>query len=219
MENSNKTDSTNVKTVKHLEELSSAPAEKTSALPEVLLIGDSIRMGYCSCTAKTLSGAAEVRWPEANCANSQNILISLPSWRGLVSSPRVVQFNCGHWDMARWDHDEDPITSIEEYGRNIRKIIKRLRRYFPEAQIVFATTTAMNPNGGVPQNVRTNADIRKYNAVAVAVAESENVPVNDLFKVTENWPESAFADYCHYSDQSNERLGEFVGEFLRKYID
>ena len=202
----------------HLEEQRAEAAKSVSAKPEVFLIGDSIRVGYCRDVARELGDAADIRWPQANCSNSQNVLIQLPKWRGLVSNPRVIQFNCGHWDASRWDGDEEPITSVEEYGKNLRLIVRRLRRDYPGAKLVFATTTRTNPSGAVGMNIRTTDDIRRYNAKAVEVMTAEGVVVNDLFAMTENWPKSDFADYCHFTAPANRRLGKLVADFLRKQL-
>ena len=198
----------------HLEDATSQPAAKTSSLPEILLIGDSIRMGYCAAVAEALRGKAEVKWPAANCQSSQNILIQLVRWRGLVASPKVVQFNCGHWDAACWDGDADALTTVDEYARNVRMIIRRIRRYWPEAKIVFATTTPMNPNGKLGGNPRTTESIRRYNAAAVAVAQAEGVAVNDLFAITEKWSTAEYADYCHFTKPAAKRLGGIVADRL-----
>ena len=203
----------------HLEERTSVAATTNSVLPEVYLIGDSIRMGYCQNVATQLAGRASVRWPGGNCANSQNILINLGWWRKCATVPAVIQFNCGHWDAAHWDGDAEPITSLEEYRRNIRLIIHRLRKYYPKAKLVFATTTPMNPSGVAGGNVRTTEEIRRYNEVGVAVAEEEGVVVNDLFALVGKWPESDYADYCHFKPAANERLGKAVAEALWKLCD
>ena len=199
-----------------LEDAASGPAQKTSELPEVLLIGDSIRQLYCASVAESLRGRAEVRWPKENCQSSQNILISLARWRGLVASPQVVHFNCGHWDAAHWDGDPESLTSVEEYARNVRGIIRRIRRYWPEAKIVFATTTTMNPSGKMGRNRRTTESIRAYNAAAVKVAQDEHVAVNDLFATVENWPASDYKDYCHFNRAASKRLGGIVAERIAK---
>ena len=200
-----------------LEDAASEPAKKTSGLPEILLLGDSIRQLYCPYTEEALRGKAEVKWPvKENCQSSQNILISLARWRGLVASPKVVQFNCGHWDAAHWDGDAEPLTSVEEYARNVRQIIRRIRLYWPEAKIVFATTTKMNPSGKQGRNVRTTESIRLYNAAAVKVAQEEGIAVNDLFAATEKWPASDFKDYCHFNKEASKRLGRIVADRLAK---
>ena len=198
----------------HLEDAACLPNEKVSSLPEMLLIGDSIRMGYCEAVAEELRGKAEVKWPRENCQNSQNILISLARWRGLAASPKVVHFNCGHWDAAHWDGDAEPLTSVEEYARNVRKIIRRIRRYWPEAKIVFATTTAMNPNGAQGRNPRTTESIRMYNTAAVKAAQEEGAAVNDLFSITEKWPASDYKDYAHFTPEAAKRLGGIVADRL-----
>ena len=54
----------------YLEDMAGKPAEKTSSLPEVLLIGDSMREGYCKHVAESLRGRAEVKWPSDNCRDS-----------------------------------------------------------------------------------------------------------------------------------------------------
>ena len=205
-----------VATSGYLEDAASEPAKKSSGLPEILLIGDSIRQLYCPYVAEALRGKVEVKWPKENCQNTQFVLTSLSRWRGLVASPKVVQFNCGHWDAAHWDGDDEPLTSVEEYTRNIRKIIHRLRRYWPDAKIVFATTTAMNPSGKQGRNKRTTESIRAYNAAAVKVAREEGVAVNDLFAVVEKWPASDYKDYCHYNKAASKRLGSIVAERLAK---
>ena len=201
-----------------LEDAANEPARKTSDLPEILLIGYSVRQLYCPHVAAALKGRAEVKWPNGNCQNSQYILTGLARWRGLVASPKVVQFNCGHWDAAHWDGDEEPLTSVEEYARNVRKIIHRIRRYWPEAKIVFATTTPMNPDGTVKmgKNPRTTESIRLYNAAAVKVAQEEGVAVNDLFAIAEKWSSVHYTDYCHLNKHASKVLGRKVAERLAK---
>ena len=39
----------------------SSPAAKTSDLPEILLVGDSIRIGYCGAVSNALTGKAAAK--------------------------------------------------------------------------------------------------------------------------------------------------------------
>lgn len=198
-----------------LEDATSMPPAVRSALPEILLIGDSIRLQYCETVSNALAGVALVRYPQWNTGNTQTVLNSLSRLRGLVREPKVVQFNCGHWDVSHWDGDEESLTSPQEYGRNIRLIIRRLRKYYPSATIVFATTTPTNPNGSLGRNRRTRDEVRTYNDIAVAVAKAEGAQINDLFAVAESWPAEDYQDYCHYKKEAAERLGRVVAERLK----
>ena len=186
----------------------------------VFLIGDSIRIGYCETVREQLADVAEVFYPEGNCQNSQNILICLARWVAELADPEgidLVQFNCGHWDINHWNGMAEPLTSPGEYEKNIRKILFALRKYFPKAKIVFATTTPMNPDGSgmLRENYRSTEEIARYNAIATAVAKEQGIAVNDLFAVTKDWGEETYADYCHYTAEAFAELGAEVTKMLR----
>ncbi len=193
---------------------------KHSEKPGILLIGDSIRMGYCETVRECFKEEADVFYPEENCRNTQYVITCLKSWSMQFPADRIrlVQFNCGHWDVARWNGDDEPLTSPEEYKRNIRLLIRQLRRFFPQAKLVFATTTAMNPNGSLGVNPRSNAQIEAYNALACAAAQEAGVPVNDLYAVTRAYDESAFEDYCHLTPDVFRELGLQVAQYLKNML-
>ncbi len=197
-----------------LEDQATVSNGEVSSRPEILLLGDSIRLLYCEKVEKDLKDRFDVRYPKWNTGNTQTLINSLAKLRGLASRPKVVQFNCGHWDASHWDGDEEPLTSLEEYAKNIRLIIVRLKKYYPNAKIVFATTTPMNPDGSMGRNRRTTAELRRYNDAAVRVARAEGVQINDLFALTESWPTAEYADYCHFTAEAAERLGSVVAERL-----
>ena len=187
----------------------------------VFLIGDSIRMGYCASTREALSDIAEVFYVKENCRNTQFVITSLNSWANMFSDPNcvdLVQFNCGHWDIARWRGGEKSLTSEDEYARNLQIIIDMLSELFPRAKLVFATTTTMNPSGQMGINPRTNVEISRYNEIAKTVASKNNIPVNDLFAVTKDWDSSYYKDYCHFTDEANMALGQAVATTLNSFF-
>ena len=188
--------------------------------PGILLIGDSIRRGYCGTVKKQLQGKAEVYYPDDNCRNSQYIITNLRKWATEfpADSVQIVQFNCGHWDIAHWSGAPESLTSPEEYARLVRVIIRQLRQFYPSAQLVTATTSCMNPNGSVGYNPRTDTEIERYNQILTSAAREYGLPVNDLYAVTKQYPESAFADYCHLTEEYFEKLGVAVAEYLSKYL-
>lgn len=185
----------------------------------VFLIGDSIRLGYRETVKRELADMAEVISPDDNCRFTQYVLVNLSSWAQQCDPEQVavVQFNCGHWDVAHFDGEEESLNSVEVYGENIRRIIKKIRQLFPNAKIVFATTTTMNPNGMMPGNPRTDEEIARYNRAAVEAC-GEDVLINDLFAVTKTYGEEMYADYCHLTDEGFEQLGKTVAEFIGPLI-
>ena len=187
----------------------------------VFLIGDSIRMGYCHAVKEELQDVADVVFPDENCRFTQNVIVSLNKWAGMCEREKVslVQFNCGHWDAAHWNGEDVPLNSIPVYKENIARIIRRLRITFPNAKIVFATTTPINPagfNGGL--NPRTTEDIIRYNEAALEAAEEAGILVNDLFAFTKDCPSSCYRDYCHYTPEHASVIGKHVAEYIRKLL-
>ena len=195
-------------------------AEFDPAKPGILLIGDSIRMGYCKTVQAQLQDVANVFFPQENCRNTQYVITRLRAWSREVPAEHIglIQFNCGHWDTGHFNGYETCLTSPEEYRRNIRMIIWQLRQLFPNAKLVFATTTAMNPSGFVGVNPRTNAEIQQYNAIAVETATALGAAINDLWSITITYPQEKFKDYCHLTEPAFEELGTAVADYLRRAI-
>lgn len=187
----------------------------------VLLIGDSIRMGYCERVKEQLSDIANVYFPAENCRDTHFVLCSLGAWKGLCDHDSVdaVHFNCGHWDCARFNYAPDPLTPLHEYEYNIGRIIDAIRYYFPKAKVYFATTTpVIIERLKDRQTMRTNEDIMLYNAAGVKASEEKGVEVNDLFSFALSFDEGKYSDFCHYNDEGNDLLSKRVSEFLRERL-
>jgi hypothetical protein len=75
-------------------------ASRAAELPRVVLIGDSIRLGYAPRVAERLSGKAVVISPAENGGDSANVLAHLDEWV-LRHKPDVVHLNCGLHDLKR----------------------------------------------------------------------------------------------------------------------
>ncbi|MDR1630605.1 MAG: GDSL-type esterase/lipase family protein [Oscillospiraceae bacterium] len=206
----------------HLEDgPNSAAAVLENGKKNILLIGDSIRCGYCGHVKAALADVANVFFPGDNCRSTQFVITSLYSWSKLCDPAAVdaVYFNCGHWDAAHWNGEDLPLTPLAVYEQNIGRIIHQLRRLFVNAKIYFATTTPMNPNKQADaRNPRTTEELRRYNAAAIRAAQAQGVEINDLFSLMEKRDESWYLDYCHYTPRGYALLGDAVAAFLRERV-
>ena len=186
---------------------------------QVVLIGDSIREGYCEYVKEELKDIADVYFPPVNCRNTQFIITSLRLWLNICDPEKVdvVHFNAGHWDIGHWSNIGDSLTTKKEYAKNITKIVKMINLFFPNAKIMFATTTPMNPNTpNVIINNRTTKEIMAYNKRAKKTCKKLNVPVNDLFELAITWGEEMFKDYCHLVDDGYKLLAKQVSSEIKK---
>ena len=190
--------------------------------PNLFLIGDSLRLGYCKTVKESLRGEAEVFYFPDNCRSTQYAIFNAQNWACKFDDPSlvdVVHFNCGHWDAAHFFGAELSLTSIGEYGRNLRVLVGLLRRLFPNAKLIFATSTPMNPDPTVPEaSPRSNEELDEYNRVAVAVMDECGVAVSDLNAYVRSWGADCFADACHLTLAAYARLGEEIARRLREEI-
>ena len=109
------------------------------ALPKIVLVGDSIRLGYAPIVAKRLEGKAVVIGPKANGGDSTNVLKHLDEWV-IREQPAIVHFNCGIHDTKKSKTSGRFQVPPETYEANLRAIVERIRAG-TKATVVFATTT------------------------------------------------------------------------------
>ena len=114
-------------------------------MKKIVLIGDSIRMGYDKYVKEALEKSAEVYYPAENCRFAEYVLRYLHEWRDKEKwgeDVDLVHWNAGLWDVLELFEDE-PLTSLSYYAEAIERIYKRIRLLFPRAKIIFATSTAV----------------------------------------------------------------------------
>ncbi|MBQ2866158.1 MAG: hypothetical protein IJE90_06565 [Clostridia bacterium] len=196
-------------------------------MKNIFLIGDSIRHGsfietldsklspgYGVYVKQMLEGKAHVYAPDENSRWAQYTLRFLHKWAAAVPDPEkidVVHWNNGLWDAVRLFGDE-PLTPIECYGQMLPRVYKRIKLLFPNAKVIFATSTAVIEEMSRPQFTRRNEDIRAYNEVAKKVMAELGVEVNDLYAVTEPWGREMHSDWVHFNERGCILLAEKVAE-------
>ena len=166
---------------------------------KVTLLGDSIRMGYDKAVEKTLEGKANVYYPVENCRFAAYVLRYLHEYKTLLKDEMVdvIHWNAGLWDCLRL-FEEEPHTPIEVYAYYIDRICVRIKKVFPEAKVIFATSTSVLSEKMDKNFKRYNEEIEAYNQAAVEVVKKHGFAINDLYAVSTSLPEDAHSDPVHY---------------------
>ncbi|MEN9574642.1 MAG: hypothetical protein RL514_2497 [Verrucomicrobiota bacterium] len=151
-----------------------APLTDEPGLPRVLLIGDSISMGYTLPVRELLKGKANVHRIPANGGPTTNGLRSLKAWLG-TNKWDVIHFNFGIHDAKFMKPGEQQVPPAD-YERNLREIVKQLQA--TGAKLLWATTTPI-PDGELTP-ARTFDKVPTYNAIAQKVMTETGVVINDL---------------------------------------
>jgi lysophospholipase L1-like esterase len=164
-----------------IQDLSMVPITETPGLPRVLLIGDSISMGYTVPVRTQLAGKANVLRPPENCGESAKGVKQIDAWLG-AGKWDVIHFNFGLHDVKYLDPNGKYVTpdkgkqvaSTAEYEKNLRTVVARLKQ--TGARLIFATTTPVPSQS----SGRVENDELRYNEVAVRVMKELGVAIDDL---------------------------------------
>lgn len=200
----------------------SQPARDEKAkLPKVVMVGDSIRLGYAPLVAKRLAGKADVISPPANGGDSANVLKHLDAWV-LRENPDVVHLNCGLHDLKVTKTDKQYQVDLAQYENNLKQIVTRIREG-TSAAIVFANTTPILDGRHAKRKAafdRFEADVQRYNTAAVTLMKELNVPVHDLHWVVEQGGSEKLlgADGTHYTPAGYERLAAAVADCVSRQL-
>lgn len=181
------------------------------SLPDVLILGDSISIGYTPIVARILAGTANVWRPDMNCGSTLVYREFLKKWLG-DRKWDLIHFNCGLHDINRKNNESigrtegDRRVPLEEYVVNLEWITGTI---LAAANIaVWASTTP------VPSEAETRVpgDEIEYNKAAEKVMMRKNVPVNDLNAfILPYTPECHLAlNNVHYTEDGYEKLGAEV---------
>ncbi|MEI6914045.1 MAG: family 43 glycosylhydrolase, partial [Armatimonadota bacterium] len=181
-----------------------------STLPKVLILGDSISIGYTQPTRKKLIGKAEVSRPRGNCQSTDFALKHIKEWLG-TEKWNVIHFNWGIWDMHHLS-DGRVRTSPEQYERNLRELLAILKS--TGAKLIWATTTPVGQRLPVGYTVN-GEDVPVYNAVAAKVMRENGVAIDDLYSaVLPEVGKLRNEDATHYKPEGYEFLASRVAESI-----
>jgi hypothetical protein len=199
------------------------PPQVQAGLPSVLLIGDSISIGYMLAARKELSGEANVWRPTTNCGPSTKGLESLDAWLG-DRKWDVIHFNFGLHDLkylgpkgqnladpkAADSHQQVP---IEQYKANLKRIAARLKK--TGATVIWCETTP------VPQGAkgRVVGDSARYNDAATdAMAELGGIETDPLYDFAVKHADTQKEANVHYTPEGSAKLAGQVAKVIRKAL-
>lgn len=199
------------------------PKDK-EGLPRVLLIGDSISIGYTVDVRKNIAGKANVHRIPGNGQTAGHGTKNLEKWLGKKKWD-VIHFNWGLWDICHRHPDSknqgkrDKINGTrmatpEQYRENMRKNLEILSK--SGAKLIWCTTTPV-PEG---EHGRFVGDELKYNAITAEILKDYDVTTNDLHShALKKLPEIASKPGdVHFTKEGSAWLAEKVATEILKVL-
>lgn len=187
-------------------------------MKSVLLLGDSIRLGYERYVAATLDGVVKVYTPgDVNNGMAQFVLRWVHEWKrrcGFPDDLQLVHWNTGLWDVLRI-HGDDTLSPPDFYADTLRRISERLHLLFPNAKQVFALSTWVQEDKYQGEYKRLNSDIERFNQIAIEVLSPLGVEFNDLYTVAKTAPKECWSDMTHFNTAEGiRRMGGAVADCI-----
>jgi len=194
-----------------------ATTSRSGGPPQVLIIGDSISIGYFQPTKTLLETTAEVYHNPGNAQHTAHGLAQLDQWLGETKWD-VIHFNHGLHDLKYVDENGrrvPPAQGIQQiligaYTRNLDELAQRLKK--TGAHLIFATTTP------VPQGAhgRVPGDAKRYNDAALAIMRKHRIPVNDLYAFALPRLDAIQRPHdVHFTAEGSRLLAEQVAQSIR----
>ncbi|PZX54875.1 SGNH/GDSL hydrolase family protein [Algoriphagus chordae] len=193
--------------------------------PTVLIIGDSISIGYTPFVKEHFAGKASIVHNPGNAQHTGTGLEKIAEWLG-EEDWDIVQFNWGLWDLAYRHPDakaygnRDKVNgkvtyTVDEYAANLDSLVTYIKSK-TDAKLIFVTTTYV-PSEEVG---RFTSDVKKYNTAAKKIMKKHGVIVNDIYKksIKIHKEYGVGSNDVHYRPEGYQMLSESISSFLEKEL-
>ena len=190
--------------------------------PKILIVGDSISLGYTPYVREDLQGIAQVYHNRGNAQHTGTGLDSIETWIG-TKDWDIIQFNWGLWDLcyrhpdSKTQGNRDKVHGtityeLEDYGKNLDSIVQWMKAK-SDAKLIFVTTTY------VPENEagRYQEDAIRYNQLAKRIMEENGVVINDIYEASRRIHRQYGKDSgdVHYLPEGYRALAKEITDFLK----
>ena len=202
-----------------------ASAAGAEDLPKVLIIGDSISIGYTPHVVAALKGKADVKHNQGNAQHTGTGVKLLDQWLGDTDWD-VIHFNWGLWDLCyrnpeskeqghRDKENGTLTTSLEQYEKNLDLLATRLKQ--TNAKLIWANNTTVPPG----EAGRKVGDDTKYNEAAARVMQKHGIPINDLNALTDSFPAELYTapGNVHFTTEGSKKLGDAVAKEILQALE
>lgn len=154
-------------------------------MKKVLLLGDSIRMGYDDLVKEELKEYEVYYDPEDNGRFSAYTIWQFNQMYKKYGPFDIVHFNVGYWDMNHEDPFGKPETPLEDYLHNLNRLLDLIIN--TKATPIFSLTTPIynidHEHDGFIKTPYKNEWVVEYNAAAKALMEKRGIKVIDLYSL------------------------------------
>ena len=194
--------------------------------PNILVIGDSISIGYFPYVKQYFDQKARLVHNPGNAEHTGTGLKKIKEWIG-DKHWDIVQFNWGLWDLCYRHKDakvygnRDKVNgkithTVDQYIENLDQIVRILKNN-TNARLIFVTTSY------VPEHEagRFKNDALRYNEAAIKVMKKHEVTINDIYLQSADIHKiyGIGNDDVHYTQEGYQHLSKLIIDFLTEELE
>ena len=190
---------------------------KDPSLPRILVIGDSISMGYRSFITKHFKDKAYVdywvggSWFGNDAVRGKNPTAKI-AWEGVLSNGPYDLISWNSMTLHMWANNDKGRCIEETYPAQMTRVVEHLKKTAPDSKVIWIrctpVTTAVE---GKPNIIRVEETERwkteriiKFNKMTDEIMGKYGIPEVDLYALCEKNLDKASKDGVHWNaDASN----------------
>jgi len=202
---------------------------KTNERKRIIVIGDSISLGYGSelkimlenvfdySTKNTNADAGNLDFPVGpNAGDSRMVLNYLRTLKADKNfRADLMLLNCGLHDIKTDRNTIKKAIDSKQYTLNLDTIFRLLRKM--KQPVIWVNTTTVNDSIHNSKNVgfyRYKTDVIRYNQIADSLCLKYKIPVINLYSYTKTFPDSSYIDHVHYKPEYAKLQAAYIAGFI-----
>jgi acyl-CoA thioesterase-1 len=188
-------------------------------LPRILLIGDSISMGYTLDVRQMFKGKANVYRISGNGGDATRFLSNYTKYLGGGTNWDLIHFNWGLHDVVRQDKSKaynsanSPRYTEAEYSNHLEQCVAILKS--TGAHLMWAATTPIPPNS----SGRVTGDEVIRNNIAAGIMRKHGIEIDDLYSLMKTGTNyHAGPGNVHFSGSGYYELAKQISQVMAKKL-
>ena len=202
---------------------------KDLSLPRILVVGDSISMGYRSYITKHFEGRAYVdywvggTWSGKDAVKGEN---SDPKrgWRGVFSHGPYDVVSWNAMTLHMWNLNQAWRCPEESLEPNMLEMTEFLQKNFPETKFIWVRCTPVRnnlPDGTPVLENPANDRVVRYNRIVDGVMKKRGIPEVDLYAIAVSrlgTIRKGWADTVHWDSATSKLFADAIIREMEKAL-
>lgn len=202
---------------------------KDSSLPRILVVGDSISMGYRRYITEHFKGRAYVDYWVGSLwfdwTVKKDDFPVLRSWDGVLSNGPYDVVSWNAMSLHMWGNKQKERCVEDRFPAQMTRVVDHLRKAAPDTKFIWVRCTPVTtPTKGGPSVIRTGNEqwltdrIIKFNGLADEIMQKNNIPEVDLYALCEKNLDKASNDGVHWQMPAYKLMAKEIIKEIEKIL-